>query len=50
MNVFTNRHNKRITKTKKRGTVSERFKHVKNFRVECVRQMIDILKMHFLDI
>jgi len=51
MNGFTNRYNKQITKTTKmRGTVSERFKHVKNFCLECVSQTIGILKMHFLDI
>jgi len=35
--------------TKKRGTVSQQFKGVKNLLVECVCPVIDILKMHFLD-
>jgi len=34
---------------KKRGTVSQRFKGIENFLVQCVRPVIDILKMHFLD-
>jgi len=50
MNRLTDCHRTRIAQTmKKRGTVSQRFKGVKIFLVECVHPVIDILKMHFLD-
>jgi len=38
-----------MAQTTKRGTVSQQFEGVKNSLVECVHPVIDILKMHFLD-
>jgi len=49
MNMLTDCHNTQIAQTTKRGTVSQRFKGAKNLLVECVRTVIVILKMHFLD-
>ena len=54
MNGFTNRLNKRIKnkqRQQKREVLSVNdFSMLKNFRVECVRQTINILIIHFLDI
>ena len=33
---------------KKRGTVTERFKQIENYVVECVHLMIHIIEMHLV--